>query len=211
MGVCHLARHQRDRRLAGLDALRLRQPGVKRHLQKPRPSGNVGRQLEPTITTTPTATESAPQRRVRRADRRFVRLLLIGVSLYVLAALFFAFNTTLNPAWAKIIIWLITMGGLLTLPSAGVIVLIWRPQIGHPKRRRTNTDALFCMAWITLVTAICQFSGFWNVPNPTPRFIINVLVAAAPLAIVAWLVNARGMASRRGLRRALPVPPKPAV
>jgi hypothetical protein len=171
----------------------------------PLPGGKICLQL---ATPSPTLSPSAAtaQRTRRRADRRFVRLLLIGAALYALAAVTFVIDNSINPSLAKLALLAITLGGLVALPASGVVIIFWRRQLGGVRRRRTNTDALFCMVWSTLAIVISQFSGFWNTPHPTPRFIITALVAAAPLVVVAWLVTARGMASRRGLRRALPLP-----
>jgi MFS family permease len=162
--------------------------------------------LETEIPSNSPSTTAKAQRTRRRADRRFVRLLLVGVALYVLAAITFALHPTISPTLAKVILLAIAGGGLFALPASGVVIVFWRRQLGGVRRRRTNLDALFCMAWSTLTIVLAQFSGFWGTSNPTPRLIITSLVAAAPLTVVAWLATKRGMASRRGLRRALPLP-----
>jgi MFS family permease len=145
----------------------------------------------------PASASSPSPPRTRRADRRFFRLLLAASSLYLLSGLFFAFDPTFNPTSARLLLWAITLGTVVSVPALGIILLAIHRSFGHPLHRRTNADALFAMTWPLLVVAASQVGGFWNTPLPLSHLLATALIAAVPLLVLAILVQNRGMASRR--------------
>jgi hypothetical protein len=144
----------------------------------------------------PSSTPPAPPR-MRRADRRLVRLLLLASTLYFIFASLFALSLVLNFATSQLLLWVVALLLVLAIPASGVV----RAYPHRPQRRQFNADALFCMAWPLITVSASQISGFWNVPHPAFRFLVSALVAAAPLLLFALTISNHGMASRRGWRR----------
>ena len=160
-------------------------------------------------TTIPSATPATAPR-IRRADKRFLRLLLLTGILYVLSAIFFFLAPALPAASGRFLLWAIALLFLLTIPLSGILALPWHRPFKHAIVRQTNTDALFAMAWLLLTVSASQLSGFWNVPRPGDRFFLTALVAAIPLLLLALATTNHGMASRRGWRKRrmkAPLPP----
>ena len=162
--------------------------------------------------TSPAPTPASPPAptalpRTRRADRSFTLLLAYWAGAYALSAVvFFGFglaSTGLGPISTIARPWLgaLALAFLLAVPLSGVV----RPPSRTSHLRKLNPEAILAMAWVIVATGGSEVLGFFAQSAPAWHFAHSALLAATPLALLAWMVHHRGMAGRRSLVR----PPRP--